>query len=62
MFCFYELPQYKFYIKEANLPAQTDYTVTLAFYEKIKSQLLGRKFVLKHQDSQMFCLKLNKYE
>ena len=32
------------------------------FYQPFKSQLLGMNLVFKHQDLQMFGLKLNRYE
>ena len=32
------------------------------FYYSTKSLILGRKFVSKHQDLQIFVLKLNKYQ
>ena len=38
----------------------TDFFMILAWASPFKSQLLGMKFVFKHQDLRMFGLKLNK--
>ena len=49
--------------KATNLTSPfTNIIVFLPFYNQAKSQLLGMKWVFKHQDLQMCGLKLNKYK